>query len=218
MSVQLTQEMIDGAIATQQQYGVPASITLGQIMLESGGKYEGGLSTLAYKYNNLFGMTKGSSWSGETIYMTNSNGTDGQTYRVYSSVTESIIDHGKVLTNDRYTKYTSNASNYEEYAKGIQQGGYATDPNYANKLISVIKSNNLDRYDTVQVTGSIGTINVSKQSVDLTLIGHVVRIVFILIVFMTGVVFLALSFQDLGLDVSKVGKLLNKGGKKDDSE
>ena len=212
MGVQLTDEMISGAIATQQKYGVPASITLGQIMLESGGSNQGGLSTLAFKYNNLFGVTKGS-WTGETVYMTNKNGTDGKTYRVYSSVSESIEDHAKVLLNDRYTKYTSTASNYVEYAQGIAKGGYAEDTNYANKLISIISSNNLDQYDNGTYTGGT-TSNLNKNTTKLGLVGTVVRIVMILLVVLLGIIFLGLSFNTLG--INPVKSFNDKGDKKDE--
>ena len=79
MGVTLTQEMIKGAQESEQKYGVPASVTLAQIMQESGGTNKGGLSTLAYKYNNLFGVTAGSSWSGQTVTMSNKAGTDTKT-------------------------------------------------------------------------------------------------------------------------------------------
>lgn len=147
MAVQFTTEMINGAIATEQQTGVPASITLGQLVLESGYKSPSNLSSLAKNYNNYFGVTAGSSWQGDTIVMSNSKGQDTQTYRVYSSVTEGFLDHAKVLQADRYQKQFQNANSFEDYAYGLQKGGYATDPNYATKLINVIKNNDLTQYD-----------------------------------------------------------------------
>ena len=61
LAVQLTQGMIQGAQETERLTGVPSSITLAQIIEESTGKYEGGLSYLAYKGNNLFGVKSFSS-------------------------------------------------------------------------------------------------------------------------------------------------------------
>lgn len=159
MGVQITQEMIDGAKQTQEKYGVPASITLGQIILESGGSYKGGLSGLAYRAKNLFGIKAGSSWDGETVSMATKeegkNGTYSTTakFRKYDSFIDSILDHGKLLAGDRYQKYVKGVTDYKEYAKGIAKAGYATDSNYANKLIKIIEDNDLAKYDT----GATGT-------------------------------------------------------------
>ena len=153
MAVQLTPEMIQGAKESEIKYGIPSSITLGQIMLESGGRYEGGLSQLGANYNNLFGM-KGSGIAGTVSLPTEEQTASGKTYttmsnfRVYNSKTESIQDHAKLLSTDRYTKHTSQATTIEEWAKAIQKGGYATDISYSEKLIRTIKNNNLTQYDS----------------------------------------------------------------------
>lgn len=165
MGVRLTKEMIEGAKYTEEMYGVPSSVTLAQIILESGGSYDGGLSGLAYNYNNLFGVTAGSSWNGETITLSNKAGNDTQTYRVYDSITESIIDHAIVLNKDRYTQYTSKAKNVNEYVVGIAKGGYATDPNYSDKVLNVISKNNLTAYDGVSWVGKSGNI-IPTMSMD----------------------------------------------------
>lgn len=139
----LPSEVIRGAQFTETTYGVPASVTLAQWILES----NWGESLLSSKYNNYFGITAGSNWNGETVYMTNKNGTDGQTYRVYNNGFESIVDHAKILLADRYTQYTSTAKTLEEYVEGIKKGGYATDTNYVSKVMNIINSNNLTQYD-----------------------------------------------------------------------
>ena len=151
MGVQLTDEMIKGAQETEKKYGIPTSITLAQILQESGGSYAGGLSGLAFKAKNLFGI-KGTGTAGSVNMKTTeyANGKAYQTYanfRAYNSFAESIEDHAKVLTNSRYTQYTSNAKTLEEYAKGIQKGGYATDPNYADELMKQIINNGLFKHD-----------------------------------------------------------------------
>ena len=167
MAVTLTKEMIDGAKQTEELYGIPSSVTLAQIMLESGGSYEGGLSGLAYNYNNLFGVTKGSSWTGKTVVMSNKAGTDTKTYRVYDSIEDSILDHGKVLLNSRYTQYTSKATTVNEYVDGVAKGGYAEDPNYASKLKNIIQTNNLTAYDGTSWVGKSGLVSVKDvPSVD----------------------------------------------------
>lgn len=185
MGVTLTQEMINGAKKTEKEYGVPASVTLGQIMLESGGSYSGGLSGLAYNYNNLFGVTAGSSWTGKTIYMTNKNGSDGHNYRVYNSVADSITDHAKVLQADRYTQYTSKATTVSEYVDGIAKGGYAEDKNYATKLKNIIKDNNLTQYDSGNIgagtlTGSASgssSGSTDNKNDDINMFGNIVVVV-----------------------------------------
>lgn len=185
MGVTLTQEMINGAKKTEKEYGVPASVTLGQIMLESGGSYSGGLSGLAYNYNNLFGVTAGSSWTGKTIYMTNKNGSDGHNYRVYNSVADSITDHAKVLQADRYTQYISKATTVSEYVDGIAKGGYAEDKNYATKLKNIIKDNNLTQYDSGNIgagtlTGSgsgSSSGSTDNKNDDINMFGNIVVVV-----------------------------------------
>ncbi|MGE2624250.1 glycoside hydrolase family 73 protein, partial [Escherichia coli] len=113
----------------ERQTGIPASITLGQIILESGGKYPGGLSGLAYEHKNLFGIkgkgTAGSAnmWSKE--YDAAGNRVSG--FRKYNTFGESLDDHTRVLQLDRYTKYFKDAKTVEDFARGLQKGGYATD-------------------------------------------------------------------------------------------
>lgn len=213
MSVKLTNEMIQAAKATETKYGVPASITLGQIMLESGGSYSGGLSGLAYNYNNLFGITAGSSWTGKTIYMTNKQGKDGQTYRVYNNVLESIDDHGKLLSNSNYTSHTKGATTIQEYAQGIKDAGYATDPNYVTKLMNVIKTNNLTQYDSGKIGGvTADTLSTSSEnnpkgnSVEsdnnTNLFGSIVVVTLSILVIGVGILFFTKS---LGIDIGKKG-------------
>lgn len=229
MTVKLTQDMIDGAKKTEELYGIPSSVTLAQIMLESGGSYEGGLSGLAYNYNNLFGVTKGSSWTGETVVMSNKSGTDTKTYRVYASQQDSIIDHAKVLLNSRYTQYTGKAETVSEYVDGIAKGGYAEDPNYASKLKNIIKTNNLTAYDGSAWVGKSGTIstsdvvdvsknstlstNLSTSGSDTTLTwwGDVVVVILSVLLIGLAIVFFISAFNGVKAPTSfNVGKNLTK--------
>ena len=147
----LTNEMIKYAKQCKKKYGVPASVTLGQIILESRGNYKNGLSKLAYEGKNLFGV-KGS-YQGQSVKMLTTEYIKGKKVRVYAnfkkypSFKESIFDHGKLLSNKRYTKYTKKAKTIKEYCKAIKSGGYATNPHYDTLLYKVIKSNNLMKYD-----------------------------------------------------------------------
>lgn len=208
MAVNLTQDMINGAKLTQDKYGIPASITLAQILQESGGSYDGGLSGLAYKYNNLFGITAGSNWSGQTVTMSNKAGTDTKTYRVYDNIQQSIDDHAKILTNERYTKYTNNATSAEDYARGIAKGGYAEDKNYADNLIKLIKSNNLTQYDNLDYDKPIdntntnntnhssgGGVKIDKPDVDLKWWGDIIVVILVILVIVLAIIFFINAFD-----------------------
>lgn len=145
----------------QKQTGIPASIILGQIIFESSGKYPGGLSGLAYNNKNLFGIkgkgTAGSANMFSKEYDAGGNRVSG--FRAYNSFTESLNDHARLLQTDRYAKHLKNAKSVEDFARGIIAGGYATDPNYANQLIGIIKSNGLTKFDDGTYTFTGGTVS-----------------------------------------------------------
>lgn len=142
---------IQDAQKVSKQYGVPTSVTLAQIILESSGKYANGLSGLAANHKNLFGV-KGTGSNGSVSLPTKEviNGqyvTVNANFRSYKTYYDSLADHAKLLTNDRYSKHTAGASTPEEFAKGIHKAGYATDPSYSDKLIKIMKDYNLKQYD-----------------------------------------------------------------------
>jgi len=134
----------------QQEKGVPASITLGQIILESLGRYNG-LSGLAFQSKNLFGI-KGSGSAG-SVEMDTTEVMNGQQiitkskFASYRTYYDSMVDHANLLLKPRYQKYLKNVTNIVDYAQGIQAAGYATDPNYANKLLKIIYQYNLWKLD-----------------------------------------------------------------------
>ena len=224
MGVHLTQDIIDAAKATESKYGVPASVTLAQVMLESGGTNPGGLSGLAYKYNNYFGVTAGPSWDGKTVTMTNKAGNDTKTYRVYDSIVDSFNDHAKVLQNDRYTQYTKTARTAEDYVDGVAKGGYAEDKNYASKLKNLIKTNNLTQYDgnfsTVKPTvdGNFSAVKPAVEgdkpseddssSPDLKWWGDIVVLIITILVAGLGILFFVSAFGK-----SPVSAVKNAAGK-----
>lgn len=217
MGVHLTQDIIDAAKATESKYGVPASVTLAQVMLESGGTNPGGLSGLAYKYNNYFGVTAGSSWDGKTVTMTNKAGNDTKTYRVYDSIVDSFIDHAKVLQNDRYTQFTKTARTAEDYVDGVAKGGYAEDKNYASKLKNLIKTNNLTQYDG-NFTAALPNIegdNPSQDdsgSPDLKWWGDIVVLIITLLVAGIGILFFVSAFGKSPVSAAKKAAGKIKGG------
>ena len=218
MAVTLTNEMISGAVQAQERYGVPASVTLGQIMLESGGSYAGGLSGLAYNDNNLFGIKAGSNWSGATVTYPTREVVNGKSitvnakFRKYNNVADSIEDHAKLLASGTYAKKTANSTTLEEYVRGIS-GTYATDPNYANKLLTIIKNNNLAQYDNGNYSSagfsgdnSGDNVNNSGSWGDKILSGIVKFVAIVLLAFL-AVVFFAVAFKDdvITATMKKVG-------------
>lgn len=126
--------------------GVPASVTLAQAALETGW---GGSSIGDAK--NLFGI-KGTGPAGSIRVSTQEfeNGrmvTIQDNFRKYNSWQESFEDHGKLLQNSRYGYALQYKNDPNRYAQEIHKAGYATDPDYASKLISIMKSNNFYQYD-----------------------------------------------------------------------
>ncbi len=126
--------------------GVPASIIIAQAALETGW----GSSAIG-DAKNLFGI-KGTGPAGSITVPTREyiNGrfvTIQDSFRKYNSWQESIEDHGRLLQNSRYAPAMAVRNNPEEFARQLQRCGYATDPEYASKLISIMRSNNLYQYD-----------------------------------------------------------------------
>ncbi|EJF52544.1 muramidase (flagellum-specific) [Saprospira grandis DSM 2844] len=140
------------AIAEMQRLGVPASITLAQGILES----QYGKSELAQQANNHFGMKCGGNWEGDSYSkFTGEWNNEAQSYRqlacfrVFDSAEASFRAHSDFL---RYRKYYQKlfllpSKDYKAWAKGLQAAGYATDPKYPDKLISLIERFELDQYD-----------------------------------------------------------------------
>jgi len=124
-------------------FKIPASITLAQGILESG--Y--GEGTLAKKANNHFGIKCHKEWKGKSI--THDDDEKGECFRSYKNPLRSYRDHSLFLVDrDRYSSlFTLNRKDYKGWALGLKAAGYATDPKYADKLISLIERFNLIRFD-----------------------------------------------------------------------
>ena len=124
-------------------FKIPASITLAQGILESG--Y--GEGTLAKKANNHFGIKCHKEWKGKSI--THDDDEKGECFRSYKNPLRSYRDHSLFLVDrDRYSSlFTLNRKDYKGWALGLKAAGYATDPKYADKLISLIERFNLTRFD-----------------------------------------------------------------------
>lgn len=138
----------DAAIAANKQCGIKASLTIAQAILESGW----GKSGLALNYHNLFGIKASSSWTGKSVNLSTHEFRNGayedckSYFRVYDSWVDSIVDHTKVLLQDRYAPVRA-AKDYKEACKQIQACGYATSPTYTEKLIKLIEQYSLEQYD-----------------------------------------------------------------------
>lgn len=133
----------DDAIRDMQKTGVPASITLAQGMYES----QNGNSDLARKANNHFGIKCHKEWNGPTFIK--DDDTKDECFRKYATVLESFDDHSNFLrTRDRYKfLFEYDIRDYKKWAHGLKKAGYATNPEYAYKLIKIIEENNLHELD-----------------------------------------------------------------------
>lgn len=136
----------DDAIREMQLFRVPASITLAQGMLES----DNGNSALAVYANNHFGIKCHKEWTGDTY--TQDDDTKDECFRKYATVYDSYVDHSEFLkSRPRYAfLFELRLTDYEGWAKGLKQAGYATDPKYADRLIDIIERYNLSQYDKLE--------------------------------------------------------------------
>ena len=132
----------DLAIEQMLRYHIPASITLAQGLFES----SAGRSVLATQGNNHFGI-KCHNWTGPTQY--HDDDARGECFRVYKDARDSYEDHSKFLARQpRYARlFELGQRNYKGWAQGLKQCGYATNPQYANKLIQIIELYKLFDYD-----------------------------------------------------------------------
>jgi len=132
------------AINDMLRTGVPASITLAQGILES----EFGNSELARKANNHFGIKCHNEWRGKKFFQ--DDDAKNECFRKYSSVLESFDDHSLFLrSRERYAfLFELEITDYKGWANGLKKAGYATNPDYANRLIRIIEDLNLHHHDS----------------------------------------------------------------------
>ena len=132
------------AITEMEKFGIPASIKMGQAMIES----RAGTSRLAVNNNNFFGMK---CFSKNCKKGHCSNATDDHHkdfFRIYSSVWESFRAHSLLLEGNRYAPLKNYGTDYKKWARGLKKAGYATDKKYDKKLINVIEKYKLYKYDS----------------------------------------------------------------------
>lgn len=131
------------AIEEMRQYGIPASISMAQGIIES----RCGESTLAQNNNNHFGIKcfKKSCKKGHCSNFTDDSHKDF--FRKYPSSWQSWREHSLLLSTPRYKELKAMGNDYERWAKGLKTYGYATDEAYAEKLIETIERYGLDELD-----------------------------------------------------------------------
>ena len=184
MSIKIDNEIVNYAHMVKEKYGVPESVTLGQAIYESGL----GKSNIANKANNWFGM-KGSGTAGQY------NGT----WAKYISVYDSFDAYGKLLSKDRYTKHTKNATTTAEYLQGVVDGGYCPDTGYVTDVLNIINSNNLEKYNTSEYKGTSDISDSESNGDTLTgmksILSNIVSWVLILVILVLAILFLVGAFS-----------------------
>lgn len=148
----------DIAIREMERTGVPASIKLAQGILES----NAGKSYLARKANNHFGMKCGSQWKGKKEWREDDDFDENgklrkSCFRVYKNGMDSYIAHSEFLRDPRKEHrygflFRLNPMDYKRWARGLKQSGYATSATYDKKLIKVIETYELYKYDKMNTT------------------------------------------------------------------
>ncbi|MCK8521450.1 glucosaminidase domain-containing protein [Aquimarina sp. D1M17] len=125
-----------------KSYGIPASITLAQGILESGAGY----GELTSRAKNHFGI-KCHDWKGDRVY--HDDDRSQECFRKYDRASESFRDHSLFLKNrKRYARlFTFSQRDYKSWARGLREAGYATDKKYPQKLISIIERYRLYEFD-----------------------------------------------------------------------
>lgn len=141
-------QILPAALTSQHTDGIPASFTLAQAALES----SWGARAPSF---NLFGVKADSSWHGPIVQVDTHEFIHGTSmpmkcpFRAYGSWLDCIKDHAEFFKkNPRYAACFKEKTG-EGWAKAVAAAGYATDPDYANKLIAIIRFRNLTRFDKV---------------------------------------------------------------------
>ena len=138
----------DLAIRLQKEYRIPASIKLAQGLLETGA----GSSRLARVGNNHFGIKCKDEWRGGRMYVTDD--APDECFRTYNSAEESYLDHSEFLSQRSFyvSLFKLDIYDYKGWAYGLQSCGYATDKQYGAKLVNLIETYELNKYDKASVT------------------------------------------------------------------
>ena len=140
-------------------FGIPASITLAQGILESGS----GKGALTLKTNNHFGIKCHTGWQGE--YDFHDDDAKGECFRKYNHPMYSFRDHSIFLASRSRYRFLFNyrRDDYKKWAHGLRKAGYATDKKYPQKLIALIERYDLEAYDEDVVRNGLETVRPPKE-------------------------------------------------------
>ncbi|MBS6799165.1 MAG: glucosaminidase domain-containing protein [Firmicutes bacterium] len=158
----LTGEIVEESVKSYEKYNVPTALTLAQIILESGTDF----SDLARNDHNLFGVKyfgSGTEGIDYNVYETKEWGAEGEItikakFVKYDSYAECIDEHGRLLSSPSYIRHVSDINSTDSWADGISEV-YATSPEYAENLKSIMKTYNLYRFDGVSLSGLDDILN-----------------------------------------------------------
>lgn len=148
---QLTREMAETyisrfhpiAVAEMRRYGIPASISLAQGLVES----RAGASKLAVRNNNHFGIKCFSRRCRKGHCSNFTDDTHKDFFRIFASPWESWRAHSLMISTGRYARLKKYGRDYRKWAYGLKSLGYATDATYADKLVEMIEAYELQQYD-----------------------------------------------------------------------
>lgn len=133
-------KIIPAALKAEQEFKIPAEVTIGQAIVESGW----GDSKLTQRANNLFGIKAGPEWNGKTLAMVGHEFVRGRmvsvpiVWRAYNSFQDSVDDHSKFLLKPRYKNAFQYVNNYAKFLEEIWKAGYATDSHYVESILNVV--------------------------------------------------------------------------------
>ena len=140
------QRLLPHAQEASASSGIPAHFMMGQAALETGWGRAEIRGADGQNSHNLFGIKAGANWKGQTVDVVTTEYVNGKpqkqvdTFRAYDSYADSFRDYANMLrANPRYQSAIAKGQDAAGFAQGLQQGGYATDPNYAQKLTSLIR-------------------------------------------------------------------------------
>ena len=164
-SQQYVDQYAEAAMEQQRKYGIPASVTLAQGILESAN----GKSQLSQECNNHFGVKASRTWlNAGGQYGLYTDDKPNEKFCKYATVEDSYEHHSIILKNSsRYNQcFQLPATDYKGWCQGLQRAGYASDKRYANSLISVIDRMDLTKYD--RMAASMGPMKEEEKSVSQT--------------------------------------------------
>lgn len=149
----------DIAQSNMRQYGIPSSIILGQGILESGA----GTAPLSILANNHFGIKCHKDWNGPSVKYDDDE--EQECFRKYDQPSESYQDHAVFLVNRTWYAplFQLEKDDYKQWARGLKNAGYATDPKYPDKLIAIIERYQLGKYDAEVLGKEYIPLNTSTE-------------------------------------------------------